>query len=92
MRPDDFDLMTPAEFMYAYIAWSDLEQGHLKQAWERERWAVWIQTSIQLDRKDRQDMVQMFPLPWEVCVGAEPRKPLTMQERKERVNQILNRT
>lgn len=90
LRPDDFNALTPAEFIYAWISWSELEQNRTKQAWERERWSVWVATCIQLDKKDRQPMTQMFPLPWE---GSETLldKPLTMKERKERINEILNR-
>lgn len=89
MRPDDFDSLTPAEFIYTYLGWSNLEQSRLKQSWERERWAAWITTSVQLDKKDRLPMVDMFPLPWEQPTTS-PRE-LTMEERKERVNQLLNK-
>lgn len=89
LRPDDFNVLTPAEFIYAWIAWSELEQNRTKQAWERERWAVWVATCIQLDKKDRQPMTQMFPFPWEEV--APPPQELTMEERKERINEILNR-
>lgn len=87
--PDDFNALTPAEFIYAWIGWSELEQNRTKQAWERERWSVWVATCIQLDKKDRQPMTQMFPLPWEE-VASIPQE-LTMEERKKRVNDILNK-
>ncbi len=51
MRPEDFEALTPAEFIYAWLGWSEREQNLQRQAWERERWAVWVLTSIQLDRK-----------------------------------------
>lgn len=82
--------MTPAEFIYAWFGWSELEQSRHRQAWERERWAVWITTCLQLDKKDRLPMTQMFLLPWE-CLPAHGDKELTMQERKERIKTILNR-
>jgi hypothetical protein len=88
MRPDDFDYITPAQFIYAWWGWMEREENLLRQAWERERWAVWILTSIQMERKDRQPMTQMFPLPWETATVAEPVE-LTMAERRERVNKIL---
>ena len=90
MRPDDFNALTPAEFMYAWIGWMELQDNRIRQAWERERWAVWILTSIQMDRKDRQPMTQMFPLPWE-CLPTHGNNELTMDERLKRVNKILNR-
>lgn len=82
--------MTPAEFIYAWFGWSELEQSRHRQAWERERWAVWITTCLQLDKKDRIPMTQMFPLPWE---GAESHGQieLSMEERRERIKTILNR-
>lgn len=89
LRPDDFNELTPAEFIYAWIGWSELEQNRTKQAWERERWSVWVATCIQLDKKDRQPMTQMFPLPWEEVVSIQ--QELTMEERKKRVNDILNK-
>lgn len=89
MRPDDFNTLTPAEFMYAWIGWMDLEESRVKQTWERERWAVWVLTSIQMDRKSRLPMTQMFPLPWE-SLSAQAEE-LTMEERIERVNRILKK-
>jgi hypothetical protein len=91
LRPDDFDAMTPAEFIYAWLGWQQLEESRMRQAWERERWAVWVLTSIQLDRKDRRPMTQMFPLPWETAFAAEPVEQLSMAERLARVNRILKK-
>jgi len=88
LRPDDFNALTPAEFIYAWFGWSEQQQSLNKQAWERERWAVWITTCIQLDTKDRLPMTQMFPLPWEENLDVP--QELTMEERKERINQILS--
>ncbi len=45
-------------------------------------------TSVQLDKKDRLPMVDMFTLPWEEQPASA--KEMTMEERKERINQILN--
>lgn len=87
LRPDDFDALTPAEFIYAWIGWSELEQSHTRQSWERERWAVWVSTCLQLEKKDRLPMTQMFPLPWEE-VALIPQE-LTMEERRKRVNDII---
>lgn len=89
IRPEDFDALTPAEFIYAWLGWSEQEQIRQQQMWERERWAVWVLTSIQLDRKERRAMTEMFPLPWEK-VTAETPESLTMQERRERIKRILN--
>ncbi len=87
LRPCDFEQLTPAEFIYTWLGWQGQQENLLRQAWERERWAVWILTSIQMERKDRQPMTQMFPLPWE----NQPSEPveLSMAERVERVNNIL---
>ena len=89
MRPEDFEALTPAEFIYAWLGWSEQEQIRQQQMWERERWAVWVLTSIQLDRKERRVMTEMFPLPWETEATETP-EPLTMQERRERIKRILN--
>lgn len=88
MRPEDFESLTPAEFIYAWIGWMELQESLGRQAWERERWAVWILTSIQMEQKHRQPMTQMFPLPWE-CLPTHGNSELTMEERRERVNKLL---
>ena len=89
MCPEDFKSLTPAEFVYAWYGWSGLQQDQLKQSWERERWSVWITTCIQLDKKDRLSMTDMFPLPWDCVAAGANNKELTMEERKERINEIL---
>ena len=89
MRPDDFSVLTPAEFIYAWIGWMEVEENRVNQAWERERWGVWVLTSIQMEQKHRQPMAQMFPLPWE-CLPAQAEE-LSMEERVERVRKIINR-
>nr|DAG24698.1 MAG TPA: hypothetical protein [Caudoviricetes sp.] len=86
LAPDDFAEMTPVEFVYAWLGWSELEQFRTRQAWERERWAVWVATCIQLDKKDRQPMIEMFPLPWEATVPLQ--RELTSEERKERIQEM----
>lgn len=92
ITPETFYALTPAEFVYAWIGYADKIQTEFHQAWECTRWQAWVLTSIQLDRKDRRPMGEMFPLPWEaLATPTENKKPLTMSERMERVNQILNR-
>lgn len=86
LAPEAFERMTPAEFIYAWLGWSALEESRLRQAWERERWTVWVTTCIQLDRKDRLPMREMFPLPWEE--SHEPRQELTPEERKKRIEEM----
>lgn len=86
LSPEAFEGMTPAEFVYAWLGWSALEASRLRQAWERERWAVWVATCIQLDRKDRLPIREMFPLPWEE--SRELRMGLTPEERKERIQEM----
>ena len=90
IAPDVFDAMTPAEFVYAWTGWVEMRENDMRRAWERERWAVWILTSIQLDRKDRLPATQMFPLPWE-APETSPQAELTMEERRERVKKLLTK-
>ncbi len=86
LAPEAFEGMTPAEFIYVWLGWSEIEQTRIRQAWERERWAVWVATCIQLDKKDRQPMTEMFPLPWETT--ALPQREPTLEERKERIKEL----
>lgn len=86
LSPEAFEGMTPAEFIYAWLGWSALERSRLQQAWEQERWAVWVATCIQLDRKDRLPMREMFPLPWEKL--PELRPELTPEERKKQIDEM----
>ena len=87
LRPADFEQMTAAEFFYAWVGWSRREVDLQQQAWERERWSVWVLTSVQLDRKDRKPMQEMFPLPWDKADITPP--DLSIEERRERVNEML---
>lgn len=87
MRPADFEQMTVAEFYYAWVGWSRREVEREQQAWERTRWEVWVLTSVQLDRKDRKPMQEMFPLPWDKADTAP--QELTIEERTERVKQLM---
>lgn len=86
LAPEAFAALTPAEFVYTWLGWIDGEQSRRRQEWERERWAVWVATCIQLDKKDRMPMTEMFPLPWESPV--QPQQEPTMDERKERIKEM----
>ena len=79
--------MTPAEFFYAWVGWSKGEIEHQQQPWERTRWEAWVLTSVQLDRKDRKPMQEMFPLPWDKA--SLPTRELSIQERTQRVNELM---
>lgn len=87
MRPAEFELMTAAEFYYAWVGWSSRQVELQQQAWERTRWEAWVLTSIQLDKKDRKPMHEMYPLPWDKADITPP--DLSIEERRERVNEIM---
>ena len=87
MRPADFEAMTAAEFYYAWVGWSRREVEREQQAWERTRWEAWVLTSIQLDKKDRKPMLEMYPLPWDKPIATT--SELSIDERRERVNEML---
>lgn len=93
MRPDDFADLTPAEFFYAYAGWATHQRAMQKQQWEQMRWQTWVLTCIQLEKKDRREMTEMFPLPWEQA--PEERRDtrtsaeLTDEERNERINEMM---
>ena len=87
LAPEAFERLTPAEFIYAWLGWAKHEGDRQRQAWERERWAVWVATCIQLDRTDRRPMTEMFPLPWEGLTAPSKQEP-TMQERMERIEEM----
>ena len=87
LAPEAFERLTPAEFIYAWLGWAKREGDRLRQAWERERWAVWVATCIRLDCKDRRPMSEMFPLPWEGPPAPAKQEP-TMQERMERIEEM----
>lgn len=86
LAPEVFAALTPAEFVYIWLGWSDGEQTRRRQEWERERWSVWVAACMQLDKKDRLPMTEMFPLPWESPVL--PQQEPTMEERKERIKDM----
>lgn len=67
LHPDVFESLTPAEFSYAWLGWvkRERERERERQDWERERWSVWVLTSIQLECKNQKPMVEMFPMQWD---------------------------
>lgn len=87
MRPADFEAMTAAEFYYAWVGWSRREVEREQQAWERTRWEAWVLTSIQLDKKDRKPMLEMYPLPWDKPIATT--SELSIDERRARVNELM---
>lgn len=87
LRPADFEMMTAAEFCYAWYGYAESEMLRQRQAWERERWSVWVLTTVQLERKDRRPMNEMFPLPWETAF-VPVATTLTMEERINRVKEL----
>lgn len=86
MRPSDFDEMTVAQFIYAWLGWIEAEQAKERWAWERERWAVYMNMVLQLDPKDRRPMTEMLPLDWDKPQEhpSEQKKTLTIEERRRR--------
>ena len=92
LRPDDFNDLTPAEFFYAWAGWAKANVDSQKQEWERTRWQTWVLTCIQMDKKDRKEMTQMFPLPWEKASISKPivsSADLTPEERQKRVDELM---
>ena len=78
LAPEAFERLTPAEFIYAWLGWAKREGDRQRQAW--------VATCIQLDRKDRRPMTEVFPLPWETTTPAK-QEP-TMQERMARIEEM----
>lgn len=91
MRPDDFYDLTPSEFFYAWAGWAKANRDAQKQEWERLRWQTWVLTCIQMEKKDRKEMVEMFPLPWENPPAPKiiPSAELSDEERQKRVNEMM---
>lgn len=90
MRPGDFEQMSPPEFFYAWIGWQNRELSRERAAWERTRWEIWTLTCIQLEPKDRRPMMDMFPLPWESPAAGSNNQTLSLEERQQRVQEILS--
>ena len=103
LRPDDFNDLTPAEFFYAWAGWAkanrdaqrqewERNRDAQRQEWERTRWQTWVLTCIQMEKKDRKEMTQMFPLPWEKASAPKRVKSsaeLTPEERQKRVDELM---
>lgn len=83
--------MTFSDLCYAMHGWSKREQDIQKREWERTRWLGWVLTSIQLERKDRLPMTQMYPLPWDESTPSPHNRELTIEERQKRVKEILGK-
>lgn len=91
LRPDDFADLTPAEFFYAWAGWAKADRDAQKQEWERLRWQTWVLTCIQMEKKDRKEMTEMFPLPWEAAPAPKVKSSaeLTEEERQQRVDELM---
>lgn len=90
LRPTDFEMLTPAEFWYAYMGYAVKRYQAERSEWERARWQTWILTGIQLERKDRRSLTAMFPMPWDNETDPRPASSgITMEERMERVKQMM---
>lgn len=86
----EFEALTPAQFIYAWSGWAALQRDHSRHQWEIARWQTWTLTCIQIDRKDRRPITQMFPFPWDEPLKEESQEPpLTLEQRRQRVNDIL---
>ena len=92
LRPDDFADLTPAEFFYVWAGWAKANIERQKQEWERTRWQTWVLTCSWMEKKDRKEMTEMFPLPWENAPAPKIIKPSaerTPEERQERVDDLM---
>lgn len=80
-------------FLQIYqIGWSQREILLQRQQWERTRWQTWVLTSIQLDKKDRKPMDEMFPLPWDKEDVSSQTPQMSLEERRQRAMSMLNNT
>ena len=91
LNPDVFDSMTPAEFVYAQYGYMNYKRAEAHQAWEIARFSTYHQMIIQIERKDRTPMYEMFPFVWDKPIENKQRRQLTKEERRERVRQILGK-
>ena len=92
MRPCDFEDLTPAEFFYAWAGWVSSRIAQQKEQWERTRWQTWVLTCSWMEKKDRKEMTEMFPLPWEKAPAPKRVKSsaeLTPEERQKRVDELM---
>ena len=90
IRPCDFEDMTFAEYCWAAYGWNRMQIQKQRQEWEIGRWQTWILTSIQLEKKDRKPMNEMFPLPWDKDNTPIPSPQLTLEQRRQRAFNMLN--
>ena len=63
-----------------------------RQEWERTRWQTWVLTCSWMEKKDRKEMTEMFPLPWENAPAPKIIKPsaeLTPEERQKRIDELM---
>ena len=92
IRPCDFEDMTFAEYCWTAYGWTRMQRQKQKQEWEIGRWQTWVLTSIQLEKKDRKPMTEMFPLPWDKDNVPAPPPQLTLEQRRQRALDMLNQS
>lgn len=60
LRRDDFEWMTPAEYMACIEAWGDNQEQKQRRGYELERYNVWLEHGKQGSTPE-----EFAPLPWE---------------------------
>ncbi len=87
MSIEAFEMLTPAEFVYAYLGWQEHQLELQRYAWERARWHVGIGILSQTPKKDWVPISEMLPLPWEQS-AYEITEEITDDERRARVAEM----
>lgn len=86
MSIDNFNSITPAEFITAYLGYLKRQEEIERMQWERCRWQTWIYACVQSTKKI--SMKEFAPLPWDEPI--EKDLELTEEQRAERVKNILS--
>ena len=90
ITPDVFNDMTPAEFCYAWTGWHKMQTDLAKGQWERIRWSTRLLSILMVDKKNRNDIVKMTELPWDHDIVHSDDTAMTIEERRERVKEMLS--
>lgn len=88
MSVDEFEAMSPAQFIMAWAGYASREARREKSEWERTRTATAMIVNVQIEEKHRLSPTMLWPLPWDVPEKRET-ETITIEERRERAAALI---
>lgn len=92
MSAHEFDVLTPAQFIYAQLGYLErLRQQELMML-RVQRWGAYAMLSPWFEKGNVKSMTELLPIPGDEIpksIESSRAKELTLEQRKQRVSEIL---